>query len=256
MGMNSDVTKAMILAAGEGTRLRPLTSDTPKVLLPVGGKPLIEYQLFWLKSHGISQVVINLYHLGEKIKDFLGDGSRFGLEISYSNEETLLGTAGGVKKMEPFFDSTFIVLNGDTLADFDLGAMLRFHRTKNSLATLAILGVPNPSEVGIVEIDGGGRILSFVEKPPRGSETSNLMNGGIYVFEKEAFSYIPEEGISDFAYDIFPKLLELALPVYAYSLKPGDYLIDIGTMEKYSQANEDMKLGKVKIAHGQQSCIS
>jgi len=248
MGMNNNL-KAMVLAAGVGTRLRPLTLNIPKVLLPIRGVPLIEHQLFWLKSHGITEIAINLYHLGYKIKNFLGDGSHFGLEISYSEEDILLGTAGGLKRMEYFFDSTFVVINGDTLTNFDLGAMLRLHRTKNSLATLAVLPVSNPSEVGIVEIDGSGRVWKFVEKPHNGYEASNLMNGGVYIFEKEIFNYIPEDGFSDFAYNIFPKLLELGLPVYAYSLEPGEYHIDIGTGENYCQANEDMKLGKVRVAH-------
>ena len=256
MGMSSDITKAMIVAAGEGTRLRPLTLETPKVLLPVGEVPLIEHQLSWLKSHGISQVAINLYHLGEKIKDFLGDGSRFGMKLYYSLEETLLGTAGGVKKMEPFFDGTFVIVYGDVLTNFDLGAMVRFHRTKSPLVTTAVLRVPNPWEGGVVEIDREGKILSFVEKPPRGSEVSNLINGGVYILEKRIFNYIPGEGFSDFAYDTFPKLLELDLPIYTYILKPEDYLIDIGTTEKYQKANEDVKAGRVKIRYEEQSCIS
>jgi len=251
MGMSSDVTKAMILAAGEGTRLRPLTLETPKVLLPIGGVPLIEYTLAWLKSHGILGVAINLHHLGDKIKDFLDDGSRFGVSISYSVEEALIGTAGGVKKMEHFFNDTFVVVYGDVLADFDLGAMVGFHQRKISLATLALLEVPKPWEVGVVEINEGGRILSFVEKPALGSEASSLGSGGVYVLEKEIFSYIPDEGFGDFAYNIFPKLLELGLPVYAYILKPEEYLIDIGTIEKYSKANEDVQAGRVEIKHGE-----
>jgi NDP-sugar pyrophosphorylase family protein len=120
MGMSSDVTKAMILAAGEGTRLRPFTFETPKVLLPVGGRPLIEYSLSWLRSHGIREVAINLYHLGNNIIDSLGDGSRFGMEIVYSPEETLFGTAGGVKRMERFFNDTFVVVYGDNFTNFNL----------------------------------------------------------------------------------------------------------------------------------------
>ena len=240
----------MILAAGEGTRLRPLTLETPKALMPVGEAPLIEHQLYWLKSYGISEVAINLHHLGDRIKDSLGNGSHFGLRLFYSKEETLLGTAGGVKRMEAFFDDTFVVTYGDVLTDFDLGAMVSLHQAGNSLATLAIFKVPDPWEAGIVEINEDGRILSLVEKPPRGSEPGNLANGGVYVLEKGIFSHIPGEGHADFAYDIFPKLLELGLPVYAYPLKPDDYLIDIGTIEKYWQANEDMKSGKVRIKHG------
>ena len=246
MATSNDTVKAMILAAGHGTRLRPLTLETPKVLLPVGGIPLIEHTLIWLKGYGISQVAINLHHLGEKVMSFLGDGSRLGINISYSAEKTLLGTAGGVKRMAHFFDSTFIVVYGDVLTNFDLSDMLSFHRVKNSLGTLALLEVPNPWDVGVVKTNQSGRLLSFVEKPPRGSKTSNLGSGGVYVLEKEIFNYIPDDGYSDFAYDIFPKLTELALPVYGYRLKPGDYLIDIGTIDKYRQANEGVEAGRVR----------
>ena len=254
--MNDEVKKAALLAAGEGTRLRPLTLETPKVLLTVGGRPLIEYTLAWLKNHGIREVAINLHHLGEKIRQFLGDGSRFGMKVFYSPEETLLGTAGGVKRMEHFFDSTFVMAYGDVLTDFDLSAMIRFHQAKNSLVTLVIREVVNPWEVGMVKIDEESRILSFVEKPPRGSRLGNLGTGGIYILEKEALNHIPGGAFSDLSYDIFPKLIELNLPIYGYVLKPDDYLTDIGTIEKYQKANEDIKAGKVKIRYGEQSRIS
>ncbi len=247
MAMSSELTKAIILAAGEGTRLRPLTEEIPKVLLPIGGAPLIEYTLTWLKSHTISEVAINLHHLSDKIKDFLGDGSRFGIKISYSWEETLLGTAGGVKRMEHFFNDTFVVVYGDILANIDLDAMVNIHRTKDSLATIAVMQVPNPWDVGIVEMDGEGRILSFVEKPAHGSGTVNLSSGGVYILEKQIFDYIPNEGSLDFGYDIFPKLLALNLPLYGYALRAGDYLIDIGTIYKYRRAYDDVNIGRLKL---------
>jgi len=256
MAMSSEIAQAMILAAGEGTRLRPLTLETPKLLLPVGGRPLIEHTLAWLKSHGISQVAINLHHLGDKIKDFLDDGSRFGMKLVYSREEKLLGTAGGVKKIEEFFHGTFVVVYGDVITDFDLSAMLRFHRQKRAVATVAILEVPNPRDVGIVKMGGGNRILSFVEKPSYGTEVGNLGSGGVYIMEREILNYIPGTGYSDFAYDIFPKLVELNRPVYGYCLKPDDYLIDIGNIEKYRKANEDIEASKVKIRYGEPSYIS
>lgn len=233
--------KAMLLAAGEGTRLRPLTLEMPKVLLPIGGQPLIEYQLSWLKHHGIQEVAINLYHMGNKVKDFLGDGSRFGMKIFYSTEENLLGTAGGVKRMEHFFHSTFAVVYADVLTNFNLSAMGKFHQEKKAAATLVIFEAPNPTEVGVVEMSPEGRILSFVEKPKAANlELQSLASGGVYVLEKEVLNYIPSQGFSDFAYDIFPKLLELSLPIYGYALKSQDYLIDIGTIEKYNQANKDV----------------
>ena len=243
--------KAMILAAGEGTRLHPLTLETPKVLLPIGEKPLIEYTLTWLKSHGISEVAVNLHYLGDKIRNLLGDGSKFGVKIHYSPEKEILGTAGGVKKIETFLGSTFAVVYGDILTDFNLSAMIDFHKQKRASATLALFEVPNPWEVGVVDIDTQGKVLSFREKPPRGSEAGNLSSGGIYVFEKEILAHIPNAGFSDFGYDILPKLIELGLPLYGYLLKPEDYLIDIGSIDKYHKANEDVKTGKVGISSAQ-----
>jgi len=236
----------MLLAAGEGTRLRPLTLEMPKVLLPIGGQPLIEYQLSWLKHHGIQEVAINLYHRGNKVKDFLGDGSHFGVKIFYSTEEKLLGTAGGVKRMEHLFHNTFAVVYADVLTNFNLSAMVKFHQEKKAAATLVIFEAPNPTEVGVVEMSPEGRILSFVEKPKAANlELQSLASGGVYVLEKEVLNYIPPQGVSDFAYDIFPKLLELSLPIYGYALKSQDYLIDIGTIEKYNQAREDIMKFKV-----------
>ena len=192
---------------------------------------------------GTSQVAINLHHLGTKVTDCVGDGSRFGIAVSYSHEETLQGTAGGVKKMEPFFDDTFVVIYGDILTDLDLTAMIRFHREGKSVATLALFEAPNPREVGIVEIDKAGRVLTFVEKPQ--SPPGNLANGAVYVLEKTVLSYIPDHGFCDFGHDIFPRLVGAGLPLYGYPLTESDYLIDIGTPEKYHRANEDMKAGKL-----------
>ena len=259
--------KAMVLAAGEGTRLRPLTLETPKVLLPVDGVSLIERTLLWLKSHAITEVAINLHHLGEKIKSFLGDGSRFGLKVVYSEEERRLGTAGGVKRMEEFFigkpqslspspespSSTFVVVYGDIVTDFNLSAMIEFHRQKKTMATMALFEAPNPKEVGIVEVNDEGRILTFTEKPqsPAPSPQSpSLASGGVYVLEKEILGFIQREHFCDFAYDIFPRVIKLGLSIYGYCLSHEDYLMDIGTPDNYHQVNEDIKAGKEKISHG------
>lgn len=238
--------KAMILAAGEGTRLGPLTITTPKVLLPVAGIPMIEHTLGWLKSHGIFQVAINLFHLSEKIRDFLGDGSHLGVNITYSPEEFLLGTAGGVRRMKYFFSNTLVVVYGDVFTNFSLSAMIRLHKARNPLATIAISKVLDPWNIGVVEINEERRVLNFVEKPAPGSEIGNFGNGGVYVLEKRILDYIPSEGFSDFAYDIFPKLIEDNLLIYGYVLKADDYLIDIGTLDSYQKANEDIKAGRVK----------
>ena len=253
---SSRITKAMILAAGEGTRLRPLTLETPKVLLPVAGVPLICYTLTWLRSHGIGEVCINLHHLGNRIKESLGDGSRLGVEVRYSDEDVLLGTAGGVKKVEHFFDTTFVVVYGDVLTDFNLSAMTDFHQRKRAMATLAVTRVSNPWETGIVEMKEEGRIISCIEKPPKGTEMGNMANGGVYVLERQVLDFIPSQGFYDFAYDVFPKLIRANFPVYGYVLRHKDYLIDIGTIDKYLKANEDVKSGKVKMTYEEQSSVS
>ena len=244
----NEVHKVMVLAAGEGTRLGPLTLHTPKVLLTVGNdQPLIVYILAWLKYHGIYEVAINLHHLGDKIKAFLSDGSRYNLKVVYSAEPAILGTAGGVKKLEKFFDTTFVVVYGDILTDFNLKDMILFHHWKKAIATIAIVKLSNTKDVGFVEMDSDGRILSFIEKPSRCSVTTGLVNGAVYVLEKAVFDHIPKEGAVDFAYDTFPKLIRLGLPVYGYQLKPDDYLVDIGTINNYQAAKEAVEAGVVKI---------
>jgi len=243
--MMSDVTKAMILTAGEGTRMRPLTLETPKVLLPIGGVPLIIHTLTWLKKYGIFQVAINLYYKGDKIKEFLGDGSQFGVEILYSQEETLLGTAGGVKRMKKFFDSTFVVVYGDNLTNLDLRAMTDFHHRKKALATLALFQAHSSREVGVVRLDVEARVVDFAEKPQQEVDPKALANGGVYVLEGQVLDYISAQGSCDFAYDVFPKLIKAGLPIYGYSLDSQYYLIDIGTPEKYRQANSYMTTGRV-----------
>ena len=249
MGTASEVTKAIILAAGEGIRLRPFTLETPKVLLPVNGIPLICHTLAWLKSHDISQVAINLYHLGEKIADFLGDGSRFGMEIGYSEEEQLLGTAGGVKRMADGFRETFVVVYGDDLTNLDLAAMAQFHARVGAMATIAVQKVQDATGKGVVRLGEEGRIHSFVEKPTLGSKSACLINAGVYVLEPGILKHI-RPGFSDFGVDVFPRLLEGGLPVYGWELRPWEYFIDIGAPEAYQQANEDMARGGVDVAPG------
>jgi mannose-1-phosphate guanylyltransferase/phosphomannomutase len=250
--------KAMILAAGEGTRLRPLTLETPKPLLPVGGVPLIAYILTWLGRHGISEVAINLCYLGDKIKRFIGDGSKFRMNVTYSEEISPLGTAGGVKKIAPFFDKTFVVAYGDNLTDFDLSAMIKFHQHKKAMATMAMFKPLDPSQVGMIKIDKDGRVNELIEKPKNttagitDSQSRGLANAAVYVLEPEVLDNIEEGKVSDFAYDVFPKLITNGAPVYGYPLKPDDYFIDIGSVKTYQRVNEDVKTGKVKvkIQHG------
>jgi mannose-1-phosphate guanylyltransferase/phosphomannomutase len=247
--------KAMILAAGEGTRLRPLTNETPKVLVPINGVPQIEYTIRWLKQNGISEVAINLYHLGGKIREILGDGSQRGIRIVYSEETSLLGTAGGVKKLQPFFDDTFAVIYGDVLTDFDLSEMLRFHRNKQAIITLALQRASNPAEVGVVELDETQRVVSFIEKPSPSPVNGALISGGIYIMKTEVLDYIPEDCFCDFGFEVFPNIIQRGLPAYGYRLRDDDYLLDIGNMEKYQKANEDVRNGMVKIYNGHNKAV-
>lgn len=242
--------KAMILAAGEGTRLRPLTISTPKVLLPVAGRPVIGHIMGWLRHHGISQVVINVCHLAEVVVDSLGDGGDLGMSISYSREESLLGSAGGVRKMADFFDGTFVVHYGDVLTDFDLGAMVREHRESGAVATLAIVRMAEPRVAGVVEMDEDGRITSFSEKPASRAVSSNLENGGTYVLEKEVLDFIEPGITSDFGRDVLPQLVNSGRAVHGHILDSKDYLIDIGSREKYRQAEEDVSAGLVRVYGG------
>jgi len=243
--MMTSLKKAMILAAGEGTRLRPLTLNTPKTMLLIAGTPLIIRIIHWLKLFGITEIGINLHYLGDKIISCLGNGARVGVKIEYSREEKILGTAGGVKRMQSFFqEGTFVVVYGDVLTDFNLAKMIDYHYVTGAIVTVALVTVSNTNEVGIVELNKQGRIVSFVEKPPLGVEKSKLANGGIYIVEPKIFDYIPREGLSDFAFDIFPHMLNDSLPFYGYKLEPEDYLIDIGSIDKYQKANRDYLLRK------------
>jgi len=236
--------KAMVLAAGEGTRLRPLTLNCPKPMLPLAGRPLLEYTLEWLRRHGIVNVAINLHHRPEAIIDHFGDGKAFDVRITYSLEETILGTAGGVRKLQSYFDGTFVVVYGDVLTNLDLTALVGFHRHKEALATMTLYQVDNPWECGIVELDGEGRISRFVEKPPRERVFSRLANAGVYVLEPMALDFIPADSLYDFGRDLFPDLVVKGLPVYGYPI--AEYLIDVGTPAKYRQAETDLLTGRVR----------
>ncbi len=234
--------KALVLAAGQGTRLRPLTLHQPKAMLPIGGKPLIGHIVALLRRHGVTDIAVNLHHCPDAIRDYLGDGRSFGVRIVYSHESELLGTAGAAKRLEGFLDETFFVYYGDVLTTANLTALAEFHRAKGAWATVGVHRVSDPWTKGVIEWDeASGRIERFVEKPPRGQEPSDLANAGIYVMEPRVLSYIPADRFCDFGYDVFPALLAEDAPVYAYPLQ--DYLMDIGSMEKYEQAQRDYERG-------------
>ena len=232
--------KAMILAAGEGTRLRPLTLERPKPMLPIGGKPLLEHIIDLLKRHGIRAMAINLHYKPEVVMDYFGHGQRFGVEITYSVEDPILGTAGAVKKLQEYFKDTFLVIYGDLLTNIDITSLVEYHQIKGGMITVALYRVENPSACGIVELSGEGRIRRFVEKPPPEEVFTDLANAGVYVVESEVLDYIPPETFYDFGQDLFPVMLEKGVPIYGYPI--DDYLIDIGTLEKYERAQREWRM--------------
>ncbi len=236
--------KAFILAAGAGTRLRPLTFECPKPMIPLLNKPVVEHTLNNLKKHNVDSVVMNLHTLPKKITDYFGDGKKFGIDITYSLEETLLGTAGGLKKCKSFFDSTFIVMSGDGLSNVDLTSAIEFHKKKKSVATMVLKKIETKFSYGITLTDKFNRIINFVEKPTWGSVFSDTVNTGIYIFEPEIFKYIPD-GFYDFGKDLWPKLLKLKKPIYAY-LMTG-YWTDIGNIDEYRQGIRDGLFGTISI---------
>ena len=229
--------KAMILAAGEGTRLRPLTDRCPKPMLPVGGRPLLERTIGWLRQHGVREVAINLHHRPEAITQHFGDGSRFGVRITYSPEAQLLGTAGAVRQLEAFFDTTFAVIYGDVLTDLDLTALADFHRASGSIATLALYHADNPSARGLVDLDAAGRVTRFVEKPRPEEVFTDLANAGVCILEPAVLPFIPVGVPSDFGRDVFPAMLGAGQRLSGWPIPRGTLLIDIGSPESYREAN-------------------
>lgn len=231
----------MILAAGEGTRLRPLTTFLPKPMVPIVGVPLLERTLTWLAGQGVTEAAINLFHRPQMIPDYFGD-SFAGIRLHYFFEDTLRGTTGGVKAAESVLgDAPFFVIYGDNLVHADLRHLAEFHASHCGLGTIALFQHPNPTAAGIVGLDAHSRITRFVEKPPGDEVFSNLANAGVYVLDPAIFEFIPQNAPSDFGRDIFPWLLAQNLPLYGTPL--GGYLQDTGTPEAYRQANFDLLAG-------------
>lgn len=240
--------KAMILAAGKGTRVRPITHTIPKPMIPILQKPVMEFLLELLRKHGFDQIMVNVSHLAEEIESYFRDGQRFGVQIAYSFEGNIvdgdlvgkaLGSAGGLKKIQefnPFFDDTFVVLCGDALIDLDLTTAVKLHREKGAIATIVTKTVPRElvSSYGVVVTDDDGKILTFQEKPPVEEALSTEINTGIYIFEPEVIDYIPSGQEYDLGGDLFPKLVENGLPFYAVNM---DFeWVDIGKVPDYWQA--------------------
>ncbi len=232
--------KAMILAAGLGERLRPLTNELPKPLVPVANRPIIEYNLRLLKKYGIQEVAVNLHHLGDKIQDHLGDGRRFGLQITYSREPRLLGTGGGIRRLQAFFGhEAFIVINADILIDIDLMDLVVFHRAQGALATMALRPNEDVVRYGTIHTDDGGRIREFLGKLRAKTDTLHpWMFTGVHVMEPGVFERMPDQESFCINRDVYAQWVRAGHPCYGY-LHRG-YWRDLGTPTDYLQANLDL----------------
>ncbi|MBD2718483.1 MULTISPECIES: NDP-sugar synthase [unclassified Synechococcus] len=250
--------KAMILAAGKGTRVRPITHTTPKPMIPILQKPVMEFLLELLREHGFNEIMVNVSHLSEEIENYFRDGQRFDVQIAYSFEGRIkdgeligeaMGSAGGLKKIQDFqsfFDDTFVVLCGDALIDLDLTEAVRRHREKGAMASLITKRVPRDqvSSYGVVVTDEAGRVLSFQEKPSVEEAASDMINTGIYIFEPAVLDFIPSGEPFDIAADLFPRLVESGAPFYALPMEFE--WVDIGKVPDYWQAIRSVLQGDVR----------
>ncbi len=237
--------KAVIMAGGEGTRLRPQTSNLPKPMLPLVGRPMMEHIISLLRRHGITDIVVTVAFLPNAIRSYFGDGSELGVRMVYATEETPLGTAGSVRNARDELTERFLVISGDVLTDINLTSLIEFHEKNNALATLALCAVENPLEFGIVITREDGSIERFLEKPGWGQVFSDTINTGIYVLEPEIFDVIPEGRAVDFSSEVFPTVLEAGAPLFGYVA--DGYWEDVGTTAAYLKAHEDILDGKVEV---------
>ena len=235
--------KAMILIGGFGTRLRPLTCNTPKPLLPVINKPFLLYQIELIKKHGIKDIILCMAYLPLEFKRYFGDGKKFGVNISYAIEKMPLGTGGAIKNAEKYVDCPVLIFNGDVLTDLDLTDLIKYHKQKKSKATITLVEVDDPTSFGLVETNKNGNILQFLEKPSANQITCNTINAGTYIFEPEILKEIPENTVYSVERGLFPNLLNKKYPFYGFVY--SGYWIDIGTMEKYLQVHHDL-MNKMK----------
>lgn len=237
--------KAIILAAGLGTRLKPLTDEIPKVMLPLKNKPLLYYQINWFKKYGITDIAINLHHLPKKIRSYLGDGSKFNVKITYSYEKELLGTAGAIKKLEKFFgNAPFLIFYGDNITNLDLNQFINFHKEKKGIMTICLhKKQEREKDFGIAVLDKNNQISDFIEKPSNLEiSESNLINSGIYIAKSEIFNFIPENKFYDFAHDLFPLLLKSNKKLFGYY---ANYCwTEIGNLEKYEKVKKGIENSK------------
>jgi mannose-1-phosphate guanylyltransferase len=238
--------RAMVMAAGLGTRLRPLTYDVPKPLVPVANRPVMEHILLLLRRHGFGPLIANLHWFPDPVRDRFGDGSGLGIDLTYSHEDELLGTAGGVRNVADFFgDEPFLVMAADALTDIDLAALRAAHEANEGIATLAVTQVSDVSEFGVVITDSAGRIQGFQEKPDRAEALSDLASCMIYVLDREIFDYFPSKPVVDFAREVFPALLSNDVPFHVHRIDA--YWNDVGSLPEYLRGNLDAVQGAVQV---------
>ena len=237
--------KAVVMAGGEGTRLRPMTANQPKPMLPVVNRPIMEHVLRLLRRHGFDQTVVTVQFLASMVRNYFGDGEDFGMTLQYATEETPLGTAGSVKNAEDALrDEPFLVISGDALTDIDLSELVRFHKDNGALVTVGLTRVPDPLEFGIIIVDDDGRIQRFLEKPTWGQVFSDTVNTGIYVMEPEVLAEFRPGEVTDWSADVFPRLLDRGAPLYGW-IADG-YWEDVGTQASYLKAQADVLAGRVQ----------
>jgi mannose-1-phosphate guanylyltransferase/mannose-1-phosphate guanylyltransferase/phosphomannomutase len=249
--------RAMVLAAGLGTRLRPITYEMPKPMVPVLNRPVMEHILRLLARHGFSETIANLHWFPELIQGRFGDGGGLGVELAYSHEEQLLGTSGGVRNVAGFLGDSFLIISGDALTDIDLTAMREFHESHDGIATLATKRVHDTGQFGVAITGSDGRVQGFQEKPKAAEALSDLANCGIYMFRSEIFDFFPAPGASkaagegdppafaDWALDVFPRVLEADVPFYAHEIRA--YWNDIGNLDELRAGNLDALHGAVAV---------
>ncbi len=244
--------KALILAAGKGTRLKHLTANTPKPMLELGGEPLLAHHVRRLRAVGVTEIAINLHHAAAVITDYFGDGSRYGVQLEYSYEPQLLGTAGAAKKLAAFLDESFYVIYGDVFNTVDLAALRVFHErckrepplpaAEAAALSMSLYRVPNPTECGLVEITPAGRVTRFVEKPPADQVFTDLANAGLLICDPGVLAYVPPATVYDFGRDLIPELLAQAAPVFGKPVTATEHVIDIGTLPGLARAQALIEL--------------
>jgi NDP-sugar pyrophosphorylase family protein len=237
--------KAFVLAAGYGKRLEPLTKAVPKPMVPVANKPIMQYNIELLRKYGIKDIIANIHYFPEQVENYFHDGRFFGVNLGYSFEEELLGTAGGVKRMSGLMkmDGSFVVISSDVLTDVNLSKMLAFHKKKKALATIALTPVEDVTQFGVVVLDNDDKITAFQEKPSKSEAKSDLVNAGIYIFEPQVLEIIGD-GFRDFGKEIFPHLVSGGSKFFGY--KMIEYWNDVGGIEKLKSANSDVLQGRVR----------